>query len=202
MNPSMHAYEHLTLYHTGIVLGLVLVVIHSLLLFRAEQCKLFLIKFPRNQKIGQVILGLGMLLFWLLIAPEGKGWISTLAMDMTEFNAVKPILRLLMPVLFVLVSLSITEFLSVRALGLLGLLIAQPLLSAAFLKDPSSRLLIPLWTYGLIGFSLFWVGMPYTFRDAVTWVTAKQSRWNACCAGGIAYGIAILACALMFWKGF
>jgi hypothetical protein len=184
------------------VLGLVLVVIHSLLLFRAEQCKLFLIKFPRNQKIGQVILGLGMLLFWLLIAPDGKGWISALAMDMTEFNAVKPILRLLMPVLFVLVALSITEFLSVRALGLLGLLIAQPLLSAAFLKDPTSRLLIPLWTYGLIGFSLFWVGMPYTFRDAVSWVTAKPSRWNACCAAGIAYGVAVLACALLFWKGF
>ena len=78
MNPSMHAYEHLTLYHTGIVLGLVLVVIHSLLLFRAEQSKLFLIKFPRNQKIGQVILGLGMLLFFLAIkAPIATALAST-----------------------------------------------------------------------------------------------------------------------------
>ncbi len=202
MNQAMHAYERLSLQQTGIVFGILLIAGHALLLFRTDAAQKFLTAFPRNQKIGQIILGLGFFWFWLLIAPEGKGWISALAMDMTEFNAVKPMLRLLMPVLFVLVAYSIKEFLSIRALGLLGLLTAEVLFRASDLKDPQTRLLIPIWTYGLVTCSLFWVGMPYTFRDAVTWATAKQGRWKALCVAGMGYGLAVLTCAIMFWKGY
>lgn len=197
----MHLYERLPLFGTGLVLGLFLLLGHVLLLVKSDTCQHFLKKFPRNQKIGQVLLGIGLLWFWLLVAPPNKGWISVLAMDMTDFNGIKPLLRLLMPLIFVAVAMSITEFLSVRALGLLGLLVAQPLLDSAFLRDPATRLLIPIYTYGLIIASLFFVGMPYLFRDAVTWATAKKTRWNALCCSGISYGIAILFCAFAFWRG-
>jgi hypothetical protein len=197
----MHLYERLPLFGTGLVLGLFLVLAHLLLLAKSEASQRFLQKFPRNQKIGQLLLGIGLLWFWLLIAPPNKGWISFIAMDMTDFNGYKPLLRLLMPIVFVAVAMSITEFLSIRALGLLGLLVAQPLLDSAFLRDPASRLVIPVYTYGLIIASLFFVGMPYLFRDAVTWATAKKSRWNALCAGGLAYGAAIIVCAFAFWRG-
>lgn len=197
----MHFYERFSLFHTGIALGVCLLVLHLFLLIKKDASQKFLTKFPRNQRLGQIILGVGMLWFWLLIAPEGKGFMSFLAMDMTEFNRVKPILRLLMPVFFVLVSLSITEFLSVRAFGLLGLLVAQPLLDAAFLKESTTRLLIPIWTYALITVSLFSVGMPYLLRDGITWATASAGRWKALCLGGAAYGAAIIICALAFWRG-
>jgi hypothetical protein len=196
----MHFYERLGLFSTGVILGVFLLLLHVVMFLKAPTVQQFLVKFPRNQKIGQVILGIGMAWFWLLIAPEGKGWISFLAMDMTEFNAVKPILRLLLPVIFVLVAMSIREFLSVRALGLLGLLVAQPLLDAAFLKDPMSRLLIPLWTYGIVVASLFFVGMPYLFRDAVTWATATAGRWKALSLAGAAYGVILIVCAFAFWR--
>ncbi len=196
----MHLYERLGLFSTGVTLGVFLLMLHLLMFVKSAAMQQFLVKFPRNQKIGQVILGIGMAWFWLLIAPEGKGWISFLAMDMTEFNAVKPILRLLLPVIFVLVAMSIREFLSVRALGLLGLLVAQPLLDAAFLKDPMSRLLIPFWTYGLVIASLFFVGMPYLFRDAVTWATASAARWKALCLGGLAYGLILIVSTFAFWR--
>lgn len=198
----MHFYERLQLFPTGMFLGVMLIIGHAFLLLQSEASQNFLRKFPRNQKLGQWLLGLGLLWFWLLIAPANKGFISFLAMDMTEFNAVKPILRLLLPVIYVMVAMSITEFLSVRAFGLLGLLVAQPLLDSAFLRDPSSRLLIPLWTYALITVSLFSVGMPYLFRDAVTWVTAKPVRWKGFCGAGLLYGVAVVVCALCFWRGY
>jgi hypothetical protein len=182
------------------VLGVLLIIGHAFLLIKSQPCQQFLRKFPRNQKLGQVLLGIGMFWFWLLIAPENKGFISMLAMDMTEFNAAKPLLRLFLPVIYVLVAMSITEFLSVRAFGLLGLLAAQPLLDSAFLRDPSSRLLIPLWTYALITASLFSVGMPYLFRDAVNWVTAKSIRWKGFCSAGLVYGVVVVICALCFWR--
>lgn len=198
----MHLYERLQLFPTGIALGVVLIVVHAFLLFQAEPSQKFLRKFPRNQKLGQVILGLGMLWFWLLVAPDNGSFISFLAMDMTDFNWAKPYLRFFLPIAFVLVAMSITEFLSIRAFGFLGLLVAQPLLDAAFLRDPSSRLLIPIWTYALIIVSLFSVGMPYLFRDAVTWVSASPARWKGFCGAGLLYGIAIVVCALAFWRGY
>lgn len=198
----MHLYERLQLFPTGMALGVVLIVVHAFLLFKAEPSQKFLRKFPRNQKLGQVLLGIGMFWFWLLIAPDNNSFISFLAMDMTDFNGVKPYLRFFLPIAFVLVAMSITEFLSIRAFGFLGLLVAQPLLDAAFLRDPSSRLLIPIWTYALIIVSLFSVGMPYLFRDAVTWVSASPARWKGFCGAGLLYGIAIVVCALAFWRGY
>ena len=43
--------------------------------------------------------------------------------------------------------------------------------------------------------------MPYLFRDAVNWATATKQRWQALSVVGLIYGIAVLACAQMFWKG-
>jgi len=85
---------------------------------------------------------------------------------------------------------------------LLGLMAASPLLEAAFLKDPPSRLLVPLFAYAMLTASMFWVGMPYLFRNAVTWVTATPQRWTAMALAGLGYGIATLICALAFWRDY
>jgi hypothetical protein len=98
--------------------------------------------------------------------------------------------------------MSVRDFLAVRALGMVGLMVASPLLEAAFLKDPSSRLLVPIYAYALLTVSLFWVGMPYLFRDAVTWATADQKRWTMLALAGLGYGVATLVCALAFWRAY
>jgi hypothetical protein len=199
---ARHPYEHIPLFTAGILLGLWLIGSHALMLAKPSLVQGWLKKFPRNPLAGQIILGIGLAWFWLLIAPDGMGKLSALQMDLGEFNNIKPILRLLVPASLVLVSISIRDFLAVRALGLLGLMIAAPLLESAFLKDPGSRLLIPIFAYALLTKSLFWVGMPYLFRDAVTWVTATSLRWRVASLSGLAYGIATLACAFAFWRGY
>jgi hypothetical protein len=198
---EMHIYERLPLFGTGLVLALAMIGISSYLLARPEPCARLLKKLPRNHMAGQVLLGIGMIWFWLLVAPEGLGILSALEMDLGEFNNAKKLLRIAVPVTFILVCISVKEFLAVRALGLLGLMIAAPLLEAAFLKDPASRILIPVFAYALIIKSMFWIGMPYTFRDAANWATASSSRLRACAAGGLAYGLLVLVCALAFWRG-
>lgn len=197
----MHAYEKIPLFHAGLVLGVLLVVPHAWMLAQPATAQRFLKTFPRNAMWGQILLALGLGWFWLLIAPPGMGLTSRLAMDLGDFNNIKPALRIIVPVSVVLVAMSVRDFLAVRALGLLGLMAAAPLLDAAFLKDPQSRLLVPIYTYAMLTASMFFVGMPYLFRDAVTWVTAERSRWNLITAGGLAYGVAVLVCAFAFWRG-
>lgn len=198
---AMHLYERLPLFGTGIVLGVWLIALHAFLLAKPEAVQGFLRRFPRNQQLGQVLLAIGLLWFWLLVAPPGKGILHSLSMDLGEFNGLKKYLRYVVPISIVAVGMAVKEFLAVRALGLLGLMVAAPLLEAAFLKDPQSRVLIPIFAFVLIVKSLYWVGMPYLFRDTVAWATASQKRWQMLCAGGLAYGLAVLACAFLFWKG-
>lgn len=199
---ARHPYEMISLFSAGLLLGLWLVGSHAVMLARPALVQGWLKKFPRNQLAGQLVLGIGMAWFWLLIAPDGLGKLSALQMDLGEFNNIKPLLRILVPAALIAVSVSVRDFLAVRALGLLGLMIAAPLLEAAFLKDPASRLLIPIFAYVLLTKSLFWVGMPYLFRDAVTWATATEGRWKMLSIGGFAYGIATLVCAFAFWRGY
>jgi hypothetical protein len=201
MDP-MHPYQRLPLFTAGLLLAVWLIGVHAVMLVKPAFAKDFLTKFPRNQTLGQILLGIGLGWFWLLIAPPGLGKLSALVMDLGEFNSAKGILQLLVPVSLVLVCISVRDFLAVRALGLLGLMAAAPLLGAAFLKDPSSRLLVPIFAYTMITASLFWVGMPYLFRDAVAWVTAEPKRWTLMSIAGLGYGVATLVCALTFWRGY
>lgn len=201
MDP-MHPYEHLSLFTVGLILSGWLIGSHALMLAKPAAVQGFLQKFPRDQTAGQILLGIGLAWFWLLIAPEGLGRLSALAMDLGEFNGAKPLLRILVPVALVLVSGSVRDFLAVRALGVVGLMVASPMLEAAFLKDPSSRLLVPIYAYALLTASLFWVGMPYLFRDVLNWVTADSKRWTIVSLAGLGYGVVTLVCALAFWRAY
>jgi len=200
MDP-MHPYKHLSLFTVGLILAVWLIGSHALMLAKPKTVQDFLKKFPRDQMMGQILLGIGLAWFWLLIAPDGLGKLSALAMDLGEFNGAKPLLRILVPVSLILVATSVRDFLAVRALGVVGLMVASPLLESAFLKDPSSRLLVPIYAYALLTASMFWVGMPYLFRDAVNWATTDQKRWTMLSLAGLGYGVATLVCAFSFWRG-
>ena len=87
------------------------------------------------------------------------------------------------------------EFLAVRALGMLLLLMAEPLLESAFLRPERSRLLLVALAYAWAVKGIFYVGMPYLMRDLILWVTKTRLRWNVMGAAGLAYGVALLICS-------
>lgn len=201
MDPR-HPYEQIPLFTAGLVLAVWLIGVHALMLAKPAEVQGYLKKFPRDPVAGQILLAIGLAWFWLLVAPEGLGKLSALQMDLGEFNKSKPLLRLVVPAAVIAVAMSVRDFLAVRALGLCGLMAAAPLLESAFLKDPGTRLLIPIFTYAMLTASMYMVGMPYLFRDAVTWVSSSRTRWNAAAFAGLAYGVATLICAFLFWRGY
>lgn len=192
----IHPFEEFPLRYAGLILGVALVVSHAFALVKADWTMNFLRSAPRNHRLGQVLMLIATCWFWLLIAPAS---LSPFSMALAEFEAIRGLLQLLVPVLGLLVTFTVKDFLFVRALGTLGLLITYPLLEAAFLKEPASRLLIPIWCYAVIILSLFWVGMPYVFRNQVEWLTKSSSRFRAFALGGLLYGVAVLVSALAFY---
>lgn len=182
-------FHGLELKPTGLILGAALVAAHVFALVRPEPVKAFLKAFPRNRKAGITVLAVTLAWAWIIIRH----------MDLGEFHNLRTLLSVLLPVGFVLVIQFVDEFLAVRALGALALLAANPLLQAAFLEPPVTRLLLPVLAYAWIVLGLFWVGMPFTLRDQIGWVTATPGRFRACCVGGIVYGALVLVCAVAFW---
>ncbi len=201
MNGGPHLYEKLSLTSVGLVVGLYLVASHVYALLNPEQTMATLKKIHRSRTPGLVILTISMAWFWLLIIPTKWGFLTSLSMDLGEFNKIKPILALVTPLVYFLVASHVREFIFVRSLGLLALLVASPILEAAFLKEPVTRLLLAFFAYALIIKGLFWIGTPYVFRDAVTWLTKSAGRFKGFAIGGVVYGVIVLLCAVIFWRG-
>jgi hypothetical protein len=183
-------YFGIGLKPTGLILGAVLVAVHLFALLRPAATTAWLRAFPRNKRAGIVILAIDLAWTWVLVRY----------MDMGEFFSLRKVLLIGLPVAFFLVIQYADEFLAVRATGAFFLLLATPVLGAAFLKEPwVPKLLLPLLAYAWVTAGMFWVGMPYTMRDQIGWLTARASRFRGACVAGIAYGVAVLACAAVFF---
>jgi hypothetical protein len=174
---------------TGIVLGLLLIVVHLWALLRAEPTQEFLRRFPRHYTWGVALLTLDFLWAMLLLSH----------MDMGEFFHLRKWFLILVPVGFIAVITFVREFLAVRALGALMLLVSGPVLTAAFMQPQISRLLLPILAYVWIIAGMYFVGMPYLMRDWVGWVTAGENRWRLASVLGVFYGALLLIVALVDW---
>lgn len=176
---------HFTLQTMGLVAGTALVLLSLLALFLPVQN--FLPRFPRSRVAGAVLLTIDLLWsFWLLAT-----------MEMGEFAAFRMPLLIALPIGFFLVLLFVDEFLAVRALGILCLLAAEPLLEAAFLRPEVSRLLVTVLAYLMIIKGLFWVTMPYLLRDQISWSLRHLGRWRFLSGLSLIFGLALLICAFV-----
>ena len=172
---------------TGILLALALIASHAYALVRGDDVQRFLKEFPRQYKWGAILLSIDFVWSMLILAY----------MDMGEFYHLRKWFLILVPIGFVLVLMYVQEFLSVRAFGSLLLLLAGPVLTAAFLQPQTSRLLLPVLAYIWILVGMFFVGMPYLMRDWIAWITTGRSRWKIATLGGLVYGIVMLIAALV-----
>ncbi len=174
---------------TGIVVGLLLIATHAWALAAPTPVQSFLRTLPRSRMWGGILLAISAIwAFWLVCS-----------MDLGEFQRLRTALIVAVPVGTVLAWFFVDEFLSVRALGILALLAAEPLLEAAYLRPEMSRLLLVVLAYAWIVAGLFLVGMPYILRDLLAWVTGRPARYRQAAFAGIACGAAILGCAIALW---
>ena len=184
-----YLYTDLDLKTVGLFVGLVLLVAHTAAFLQYEKLKPWLQALPRHPKIGIALLAV--CFFWSIVI-----WTE---MDLGEFyNLERPVLLILV-VGFFAVSYYVKEFRTVRAIGFFLILAAAPILDAAFLEPPATRLLLVALAYAWILKGFFWVGMPYLMRDQINWAVADPKRWKILTLAGAAYGLAILISALLFY---
>ena len=179
-------YSFLSLQTVGICIGFFLLASHGYALFAGEGLQRWLKKFPRSREAGVVL---------TLLVSAWAFWLVS-SMDLGEFSKYRTHLEILIPAACVLSLKFVDEFLAVRALGILLLLLVEPVLEVTFLKPGIGRLLLAFLAYVWVFLGLFWVGMPYLLRDQISWWVKSSLRWKIGCVVGAAYGLALLGCML------
>jgi hypothetical protein len=202
MKEGPHPYQEIPLSAAGLVLGVILVLLYGLILWKSDASKEIVKKLPRNSNLGTYFMGFGMIWFWLLVAPSDKGFLSALTMDLGEFNKVKNYLMFGVPLFCLGMIIFVKEFLFVRGLGLCLLMAAAPLLYASDFEAAPMQFMLPLFCYVMIIKGLYFVGMPYLFRDGVNWATATDGRWRGFAMGGLALGLVFVTLGLTLWRGY
>ena len=177
---------HLSLQTAGFIAGVFLLLIGLAGLLKPASSQAVARRLPRSRVAGFALLTLAFFWsFWLLAT-----------MEMGEFSSFRRPLLIILPIGFLLVLRFVDEFLAARALGILFLLSAEPLLDAAFFRSEMSRLLVTVFAYLLIVTGLFWVTMPYLLRDQIHWSARRPWRWRLTHGLALLYGAAILAYAV------
>jgi len=177
---------YLSLHVVGLTIGAVVFLANLYALLRPADSQKLLLKLPRSKTAGIILLAIDAVwCFWL---------IST--MDLEEFAWLRPYVQFAIPVLFFLTIIFVDELLAARALGIFAMLIAEPMISSAFLRPELWRLLIVLMAYVWLTLGMFWVGKPYLLRDQITWVTKSVLRWRIATVLGVVWGALILGFAL------
>ena len=166
--------------------GLFLLLTHGWALLKPADARAWLRAFPRSRALGTGLLAVAAIWAWLLIYK----------IDLGEFTNWRPRLLILIPIAFFLTVKYVEEFLAARALGMIALLAAEPLLEAAWLRPEGVRLFLVTLAYVWIVFAMFWIGMPYVLRDQIAWVSKNEGRWRAAAFGGVVYGGLLLSLTL------
>ncbi|HEY2800724.1 MAG TPA: hypothetical protein VGI85_09030 [Chthoniobacterales bacterium] len=178
---------HFSLRAAGLFAGALLVLLSLFAVF--SPARAVLPRFPRSRVAGAALLTVDLVwCFWLLAT-----------MEMGEFASFRRPLLIILPIGYFLVLAFVDEFLAVRALGILCLLAAEPLLDAAFLRPEMSRLLVTVLAYLMIVAGLLWVTMPYLLRDQISWSTRTASGWRVVAGVALVYGLAIVTCAAVVY---
>lgn len=197
LDQTIHLYEKISLYHAGLSMALALIIGHLIALLYPRQVGGLLKNACASTHCGQALITLDFI--WITLLLWDAPW-NPLRMELFDFDFARGYLLIISPIMWYTMCFHAKTNLTGRALGLFLLLLGIVPLSAAYLKEPCTRILIPLWWYPVLIVSLLWVPMPYLLRDWVGGLAARPRLMRALAAAGLAYGVLMLICAILYWS--
>lgn len=178
----------MTLFQATLFTGIALIAVGAHFLWHGMRSAPALKAFPRS-RIAAILL-FGSASAWFLYHVWHLG--------PADFGQYRQLLFALFGVSALGAFYFVPDFLAVRGLAALLLLAAHPLLGAAYMQDPASRLFLVSFVYLAILAALVFGASPYRLRDCIDWLYRGPARpriFGACFA---LYGALLIATALRY----
>ena len=156
----------MSLFFATLLTGIVLTVAGALLLWKLKTTAAIAQAFPRSEPAAYLCMGIGSI--WFLS--------HVLQLSEADFGAYRLYLFLGFGAVAVLSFIHARDFLAVRGLAILILLIANVLLDAAYMQEPGGRLFLVSFVYLAIVAALYLGMSPFRMRDFFGWLFATDGR--------------------------
>lgn len=148
-------------------------------------------KFPRSQNWGFLLMGLGTVWFLWNLNKE----------SISDFANYKTIMLVGFGAVGVLTCIFVQDFLAVRGLAIVLLLLAKLMLDTARWHDSQWRLLISTLAYVWIIAGMWFTISPWRLRDLIQWSTANERRIRVTSAVRLALGALVVILGLTVFRG-
>jgi hypothetical protein len=143
-------------------------------------------KFPRSEPWGYALMALGTLWFLANLYAE----------SISDFAAYKNLMLIGFGAVGLLTCLFVRDFLAVRGLAVVMLLLAKVILDTARWHPSEWRLVLAVLAYIWIFAGMWFTISPWRLRDLLNWATANETRVRIASAVRLAVGLLILALGL------
>ena len=136
-------------------------------------------KFPRSLPCGIALMLLGTAWFLFYLNEE----------SVSDFAAYKPLLLAVFAAVGVGSCIYVQDFLAVRGLGVVLMLLAKLMVDTARWAATDWRLVVVTWAYLLVVAGIWFTMYPWHLRDALHWATASEKRVRIGSAIRLAFGL-------------
>ena len=147
-------------------------------------------KFPRYTPIGYVLIGIATAWFLYYLKQE----------SVADFAAMKPALFVLFAGVGIGTCVFVQDFLPVRGLAVLLLLLAKLMVDTARWEDTEWRLVIVVLAYIWVIAGMWFTISPWRVRDMLYWATANEKRVRVGSVIRLALALFILVLGLTAYK--
>ena len=174
----------------AIVLGLLYAVPHLYGLLNPAAFGSALRKFPRYTPIG-----------YPLMLAATAWFIYNLSLEtVSDFATFKPVLYVLFGAIGVGACIFVKDFLPVRGLAVVMLLLAWLMVNRARWIETPWRLVITTWAYFWVIAGMWFTISPWRLRDLINWATATEKRIRFVSGLRLAFGIFVVVLGLTVFK--
>ena len=149
-------------------------------------------KFPRNVPAGVVL---------MLLATAWFAW-NVNVEPIADFSAFKPYMLGAFIAVGILSCIFVQDFLAVRGLAVLLLLLAKLMVDTGrpHLGESSWVLVIQYWAYVFVVMGIWFTVTPWRLRDLINWATATEARVRLLCLIRLGFAACILTLGLTVFR--
>jgi hypothetical protein len=174
----------------AVVLGLAYGLAHVYGVVKPRAFGQALRRFPRFTPVG----------YPLMLAATAWFLYNLSLENVSDFTRMKPVMYLVFAAVGVGACLFVRDFLPVRGLAVLLLLLAKLAVDTARWEDTAWRLVITTWAYLWIIAGMWLTVSPWRLRDIFDWVAASDQRVRLFSAARLAFGVFVVILGLTVYR--